>query len=163
MQMTAGNGPVPSFGRARFSFRCWPSGLAYSTSRSNATPSGTVTFGGCWASRAGAARRAASPHRQWRMSESWGSGRAARSVVHGALEVKVILVGPGRGRGAGDQLPARLAELGEQLEPLAGLVGRGRDRVRCGDGQLDHVRPPDRLAVFPSAHRGVSGSGNEAA
>src|SRR5436190_9522255 len=41
MQTTAGNGPVPVLGRARSSWRCWPSGLAYSMATSKRTVSGT--------------------------------------------------------------------------------------------------------------------------
>jgi hypothetical protein len=43
MHTTAGNGPVPSFGRAMFTCRCWLSGFANSMSRSNTTFSGTTS------------------------------------------------------------------------------------------------------------------------
>src|SRR5215471_6122536 len=43
MQTTAGRGPLPLFGRAMLSCRCWSSGFEYSIPCSKLTPSGTAS------------------------------------------------------------------------------------------------------------------------
>src|SRR5437870_11848083 len=45
MQMIAGNGPSPCAGRARFSIRCWLSGLAYSILFSTTASCATAAAG----------------------------------------------------------------------------------------------------------------------
>src|SRR3954454_17600771 len=105
MHRTAGKGPSPFFGIARFNWRCWPSGLAYSMPVSKVTPSG-MTAAFCAkadpaSSHAARKRLAASERAQSKGieqgSESEGEGIAAEACFPLKANTLLVSVGvPGR-------------------------------------------------------------------